>query len=149
MAKNFKNAIVATRWNNEIPLYLFKIDYILKGKITTHCQFIWVAAMALKLNRMSVTNHRKLGWMFNSLFRRRTHRSLVLLNHSAGNPPLTHRSPSQRTANREKVSMSWRHHCNIKQYLHLPNIRGNTAPVLLGYDANGYIYMELLVKHML
>ena len=65
--------------------------------------------------RDGVSNHRRLGCLFNLLLRRRTKKStLRVTGLCEGNPPVTGGFPSQRASNTENVSIWWRHHvCNI------------------------------------
>ena len=62
--------------------------------------------------RNGVSNHHRLDYLLNRLFRRRSKKTskLCVTGLCEGNPPVTTGVPSQRTSNMENVSIWWRHH---------------------------------------
>ena len=62
--------------------------------------------------RDGVSNHRRLGCLFNRLFRPRSKKisKLCVTGLCAGNSPVTGEFPAQRASNAENLSIWWRHH---------------------------------------
>ena len=60
----------------------------------------------------SVSKHRRLGYLLNSLFRRRSKKTskLRVTVLCAGNPLVTGEFPAKRASNGENISIWWRHH---------------------------------------
>ena len=61
--------------------------------------------------RDGISNHLRLDWLLNRLFRRRSNKAkLRVTGLCEGNPPVTGGLPSQRASNAEGVSIWWHHH---------------------------------------
>ena len=61
-----------------------------------------------------VSNHRRLDYLLNRLFKRRSKKTsnLRVTGLCEGNPPVTGEFPAQKASNAEYVSISWRHHAD-------------------------------------
>ena len=70
--------------------------------------------------RDGVSNHRRLDYLLNRLFRRRSKKTskLRITGLCEGNPPVAGRFPSQRAGSAENVSIWWRHTVAYVQALH-------------------------------
>ena len=105
--------------------FLWMIDFLLHEIKRRNC--IWMAFRSTKLHlfvvkesslrwdcngRDGVSNHRRLDFLLNRLFRRRSTKTsnLRVTGLCEGNPPVTSWLPSQRASNAENVSIWWRHH---------------------------------------
>ena len=97
--------------------YLIKIgfsDMYIYTQVTQVDFPIWsVSPLPWRHNeRDGVWNHRRLGCLFNYLFRRRSKKTskFCVTGICEGNPPVTDGFPSQRASNAENFSIWWRHH---------------------------------------
>ena len=73
----------------------------------------WSSTLQWRPNdRDGVSNHRRLDYLDNRSFRRRTKKTLKLCftGLCEGNSPVTVELPAQRSNNAENVSIWWRHH---------------------------------------
>ena len=92
---------------------LTKMDFEMPlAKYRPFCSGISVSLDWRHNERDCVSNHRRLDWLINRLFRRKSKKTskLSITGLCEGNPWLSGGFPSQRASNAENVSIWWRHH---------------------------------------
>ena len=100
-----------------IDIRVFKTCVPKAGIITCPC-----SALQWRHNeRGGVSNHKRLDYLLNRLFRRRSKKTskLRVTGLCEGNPPVTGGFPSQWVSNTENVSIWWRYHESSYVALHI------------------------------
>ena len=88
-------------------------QYFLNGRgATTTCEISFTTLRWRHNEGDGVSDHQRLDYLLNRLFRRRSKIKLKLhvTGFCEGNPPVTVEIPSQRSSNTENVSIWWRYH---------------------------------------